>query len=89
MENECLFADCPARMVYHPGMFRLIALFALSATLAGCDLVGTTAATAAGASAEVKQAQQAKKIEQQVQDSVQMDMQRDRARAEQAEKEAQ
>jgi hypothetical protein len=70
-------------------MFRMTALLALSAALTGCDLVGTTATTAAGASAEVEQAKQAKKIEQQVQDRVQMNMQQDRARTEQAEKDAQ
>jgi hypothetical protein len=70
-------------------MFRIVALLALSASLAGCDLVGTTASTAAGASAEVEQAQQAKKIEQQVQQRVQADMQQDKARIDSSEKDAQ
>jgi len=69
-------------------MVRTIACLLLSATVAGCDLAGTTASTAAAASAEVEQAKQAKKIEDQVRDQVQLDLQQDRARLEQAEKDA-
>jgi hypothetical protein len=71
-----------------PGM-RTLACLALALCLTGCDLVGTTAATAAGASAEVKQAQDAKKIEEQVRQQVQLDVQQDKSRTEQAEKDAQ
>ena len=70
-------------------MVRTIACVLVAASLAGCGLAGTTASTAAGASAEVEQAKQAKKIEDQVRDQVQLDLQQSRARMEQAEKDAQ
>ena len=70
-------------------MVRMIVCLFVAASLAGCDLVGTTASTAAGASAEVEQAKQAKKIEDQVRDQVQLDLQQSRARMEQADKDAQ
>jgi hypothetical protein len=57
--------------------------------LTGCDLVGTTAATATGASAEVKQAQDAKKIEDQVRQQVELDVQQSNQRLQQQEKDAQ
>jgi hypothetical protein len=57
--------------------------------LTGCDLVGTTAATATGASAEVKQAQDAKKIEDQVRQQVELDVQQSKQRLQQQEKDAQ
>jgi hypothetical protein len=57
--------------------------------LSGCDLVGTTAATATSASVEVKQAQDAKKIEDQVRQQVQLDVQRSKQQLEQQEKDAQ
>jgi hypothetical protein len=68
---------------------RALACLVLAVCLTGCDLVGTTAATATGASAEVKQAQDAKKIEEQVRQQVQLDVQQDKSRTEQAEKDAQ
>jgi hypothetical protein len=70
-------------------MIRPFACLVLVLSLAGCDLVGTTAATTAGASAEVEQAKQAKKIEDQVRDQVQLDVQGSRAKIDQAEKDAQ
>jgi len=70
-------------------MARTIACLLITASLAGCGLAGTTASTAVGASAEVEQAKQAKKIEDQVRDQVQLDVQQGRARMEQAEKDAQ
>jgi len=70
-------------------MVRTIACLLVAAALAGCDLVGTTASTAAGTSAEVEQAKQARKIENQVRDQVQLDLQQSRARMEQSEKDAQ
>jgi hypothetical protein len=69
-------------------MVRSITCLLIVGSLAGCDLAGTTASTAAGASAEVEQAKQAKKIEDQVRDQVQLDVQQSRARMEQAEKDA-
>ena len=75
-------------LIYDPGM-RFTILLALTVGLAGCDLVGTTATTAAGASVELEQAKQAKKIEAQVQQQVQTDMQQDRTRTEQVEKDSQ
>jgi hypothetical protein len=66
-----------------------MACLLMAAALAGCDLVGTAASTAAGASAEVEQAKQAKKIEDQVRDQVQLDLQQNRAKMEQSEKDAQ
>jgi hypothetical protein len=68
---------------------RTLACLALALCLTGCDLVGTTAATAAGASAEVKQAQDAKKIEDQVREQVQLDVQQSKHKLEQQEKDAQ
>ena len=71
-------------------MLRLTALLVLTACLAGCGLVGVTTSTATGASAEVQQAQQAKKMEDQVRDRVQLDVQQQRARtSDQVEKESQ
>jgi hypothetical protein len=69
---------------------RTLAMLALtSLLLTGCDLIGTTAATATGASAEVKQAQDAKKIEDQVRQQVQQDVQQNKRALEQQEKDAQ
>jgi predicted aminopeptidase len=68
---------------------RTLACLVLVVCLTGCDVVGTTAATATGASAEVKQAQDAKRIEEQVRQQVQLDVQQNKSRTEQAEKDAQ
>jgi hypothetical protein len=57
--------------------------------LSGCDLVGTTAATATGAAAEVKQAQDAKKIEDHVREQVQQDVLQQKQQTDQQEKDAQ
>jgi hypothetical protein len=70
-------------------MVRTLACLVVALNLAGCDLAGTAATTAAGASAEVEQAKQAKKIEDQVRDQVQLDVQRSRDKINQAEKDAQ
>jgi hypothetical protein len=70
-------------------MIRTFACLVVISSLAGCDLVGTAATTAAGASAEVEQAKQAKKIEDQVRDQVQLDVQSSRDKINQAEKDAQ
>jgi hypothetical protein len=70
-------------------MMRALACVTISACLAGCGLVGVTATTAAGAGAEVEQAKQAKKMEDQVQQQLQQDMKLDRARMDQAEKDTQ
>jgi hypothetical protein len=75
-------------MIYHAQM-RLHLLLALTACLAGCGLVGTTATTAAGASVELEQAKQAKQIEAQVQQQIQSNAQQDRARIDQVEKDSQ
>jgi hypothetical protein len=84
-------ASTCSRLLYNRGMTRILAClaFSLAACLSGCDLIGTTAATATGASAELKQAQEGKKIEQQVQQQVQQDVDQSRQRTEQAEKDAQ
>jgi hypothetical protein len=80
----------PAPVVhYNPMMRAAITLLMMGLGLSGCDLVGTTAATATGASAEVKQAQDAKKIEDQVRQQVQLDVQQHRQQVEQQEKDAQ
>jgi uncharacterized protein YceK len=80
----------PAPVLHYNRPMRTAVLVLITAlTLAGCDLVGTTAATAAGASAEVKQAQDAKKIEDQVRQQVQLDVQQHRQQLEQQEKDAQ
>jgi hypothetical protein len=69
---------------------RILTMLALTGfCLTGCDLVGTTAATATGAAAEVKQAQDAKRIEDQVRQQVQLDVQQAKQRTDQAEKDAQ
>jgi hypothetical protein len=69
---------------------RILATLVLAAAcLAGCDLVGTTAATATAASSEVKQAQDAKKIEDQVRQQVEADVQHSKQQMAQAEKDAQ
>ena len=43
-------------VLYNVAMLRIFALTCLLVVLPGCDVVGTTAATAAGASAEMQQA---------------------------------
>jgi hypothetical protein len=60
----------------------------LSATLAGCGLAETGAATATGASAEVEQARKAKEIEAQVQKQVDAAVQQDADRRQAAEAES-
>ena len=45
---------------------RALSAMVLTISLAGCDLAGTAATTAAGASAELQQARQAKQTEDQV-----------------------
>jgi hypothetical protein len=68
---------------------RTLACLLLTVCLSGCDLVGTTAATATGASAEVKQAQDAKRTEEQVRQQVELDVQEHKRQMEQQEKDAQ
>ena len=68
---------------------RTLACLLLAVCLSGCDLVGTTAATATGASAEVKQAQDAKKTEEQVRQQVELDVQQHKHQIDQQEKDAQ
>jgi uncharacterized protein YceK len=70
-------------------MLRIALLLSVATCLSGCGLVETTATTAAGASAEVEQAKQAKKIEDQVREQVQQDVKQNSARMQQAEKDAQ
>jgi hypothetical protein len=70
-------------------MLRALIVTGLVGLLSACDLVGTTAATAAGASAELKQAQQAKKIEDQVREQVQLDVHQHTQQTDQVEKDAQ
>ena len=57
--------------------------------LAGCGLAGTATGTAAGSAAEVEQARQAKQIEDRARQQAEDAVQQDRARREQAEKDAQ
>jgi hypothetical protein len=66
-----------------------VTLLLMGLGLSGCHLVGTTAATATGAAAEVKQAQDAQKIEDQVRQQVQLDAQQHREQLTQQEKDAQ
>jgi hypothetical protein len=63
--------------------------FACVCCLAGCGLAGTAAGTAAGSAAEVEQARQAKQIEDRARQQAEDAVQQDRARREQAEKDAQ
>lgn len=84
----------PGILAYTAQMLRSHTCLAISTLLAatcltGCGLVGVTTATATGAAAEVQQAKQAQQIQQQVQQQLQLDAQQDRARLQQAEKDAQ
>jgi hypothetical protein len=67
----------------------LLLSLACAACLWGCGLGGTAAATAAGSTAEVEQARQAKQIENQVRQQVDDAVHQDTARRNEAEKDAQ
>jgi hypothetical protein len=70
-------------------MIRSLSCMLLALTLAGCDLAGTAVATGAGASAEMKQAQQAKQTEDQVRQNLDDAMHAHREQIDQAEKDSQ
>jgi hypothetical protein len=70
-------------------MKHVLLCFACTTLLCGCGLAGTAAGTAAGSAAEVEQARQAKQIEERARQQAEDAVQQDRARREQAEKDAQ
>jgi hypothetical protein len=70
-------------------MKHMLLYVACAALLSGCGLAGTAAGTAAGSAAEVEQARQAKQIEDRARQQTEDAVQQDRARREQAEKDAQ
>jgi hypothetical protein len=67
----------------------MLLYLACAALLCGCGLAGTATGTAAGSAAEMEQARQAKQIEDRARQQAEAGVQQDRARREQAEKDAQ